>query len=75
MWQRLVSWNISWDYDVLGKVIRKRGVLTMVVPSAGDRRVADTFFDANNVKAKVHQTHLGYPLQELRLEDAVSQPL
>jgi hypothetical protein len=24
MWQRLVSLNISWDLDILGKVRRKR---------------------------------------------------
>jgi hypothetical protein len=24
-WERLVSLNISWDFDVLGKVSRKRG--------------------------------------------------
>jgi hypothetical protein len=40
-WQRLVDLNISWDSDVLGKVIRKRGMFTVVVPSAGDRRVVD----------------------------------
>jgi hypothetical protein len=40
-WQRLVSLNISWDFDVLGKVKRKREVFTVVVPSAGDRRVVD----------------------------------
>jgi hypothetical protein len=31
--------NISWDFDVLGKVIRKRGMFTVVVPSAGDQWV------------------------------------
>jgi hypothetical protein len=41
IWQRLVSLNISWDFDVLGKVIRKRGMFIMSVPSAGDRRVVD----------------------------------
>jgi hypothetical protein len=41
---RLVSLNISWDSDVRGKVIRKRGMFTVVVPSAGDRRVADICF-------------------------------
>jgi hypothetical protein len=33
--------NISWNFDVLSKVIRKRGMFTVVVPSAGDQQVAD----------------------------------
>jgi hypothetical protein len=33
--------NISWDFDVLGKVARKRGMPVVAVPSAGDRRVVD----------------------------------
>jgi hypothetical protein len=37
---RLLSFNISWDFDVLGKVIRKRGMWT-VVPSARDPWVVD----------------------------------
>jgi hypothetical protein len=37
IWQRLVSLNISWDFDVPGKVIMTRGIFTVVVPSAGDR--------------------------------------
>jgi hypothetical protein len=41
MWQRLFSLNISWDFDVLGKVVRKRGLFTLALPSAGDRRVVD----------------------------------
>jgi hypothetical protein len=41
IWQRLVSLNISWDFDVLGKVIRKRGMFTLVVRSAGDRWLID----------------------------------
>jgi hypothetical protein len=41
IWQRLVSFNISWDSDVLGKVIRKRGMFTIVVPSVDDQRVVD----------------------------------
>jgi hypothetical protein len=36
---RLVSLNISWDFDVLDKVIRKRGMFT--VAPARDRRVVD----------------------------------
>jgi hypothetical protein len=36
IWRRLISLNISWDFDILGKVIRKRGMVTVVVPSAGD---------------------------------------
>jgi hypothetical protein len=43
VWQRLVSLNISWDFDVLGKVIGKRGMFAVVVSSAGDRRVVDMF--------------------------------
>jgi hypothetical protein len=41
VWQRLVSLNISWDSDGLGKVIRKRGRFTGDVSSVGDRRVAN----------------------------------
>jgi hypothetical protein len=41
IWQRLVSLNISQDFDILGKVIRKRGIFTLVVPSKCHRRVAD----------------------------------
>jgi hypothetical protein len=43
IWQRLLSLNTSWDSEVLGKVIMKRGMFTVVVPSAGDRRLADIF--------------------------------
>jgi hypothetical protein len=32
---------MSWDFDVLGKVIMKRGVFTVVVTSAYDRRAVD----------------------------------
>jgi hypothetical protein len=39
--QRFVSWNNSWDFHVLGKGIRKRGIFTVVVLSAGDRHVVD----------------------------------
>jgi hypothetical protein len=38
--QRLLSLIISQDFDVLRKVIMKRGMFTVVVPSACDRRVA-----------------------------------
>jgi hypothetical protein len=41
VWQRLVSLNISWDFDILGKVIRKRGMFIVVVLSAGDQWVVD----------------------------------
>jgi hypothetical protein len=37
----LVSLNISWDFDNLGMVMRKRGSLVVDVPSAGDQQVAD----------------------------------
>jgi hypothetical protein len=40
-WQRLVSLNISWDFDILGKVRRKRGKFTVDDPSADDRRTDD----------------------------------
>jgi hypothetical protein len=40
MWQRLCSRKISWNFVVLGKIIRKRGRCTVVDPSEGDRRVA-----------------------------------
>jgi hypothetical protein len=38
---RLITLNISWDFDFLGKVIRKRGRFAVDVPSASDRRIAD----------------------------------
>jgi hypothetical protein len=41
IWQRLVTLNILWDFDILGKVIMKRGMFTVVVPSAGVRWVVD----------------------------------
>jgi hypothetical protein len=41
IWQRLVSFNISCDFDVLGTVMWKAGRFTVDIPSAGDRRVAD----------------------------------
>jgi hypothetical protein len=40
MWQTLCSRKISWDFAVLGKVIRKRGRFMVFDPSEGDRRVA-----------------------------------
>jgi hypothetical protein len=40
MWQRLVGLKISWDFAVLGKVIRKRERFMVFDPSGGDRRVA-----------------------------------
>jgi hypothetical protein len=39
MWQRLWSLNISCDFAVLGKVIRKKGRFVLVTPSEVDRRV------------------------------------
>jgi hypothetical protein len=35
-WQRLIILNITWNIDVLGKVIRKRRMFTVGGPSAGD---------------------------------------
>jgi hypothetical protein len=40
MWQRLCSRNISCDFVVPGKLIRKRGRFMVVDPSEGVRRVA-----------------------------------
>jgi hypothetical protein len=42
IWQRVGGLNISWNFDVLGKVMRKRGRFTVDDPSAGDLRVADS---------------------------------
>jgi hypothetical protein len=39
MWQRLERRKISWNFVVLGKVIRKRGRFMAVDQSEGDRRV------------------------------------
>jgi hypothetical protein len=39
MWQRLGTWKISWNFAVLGKVIRKSGWFRVYDPSEGDRRV------------------------------------
>jgi hypothetical protein len=36
IWQSLISLNILWDFDIIGKVTRTRGIFTVVVPSAGD---------------------------------------
>jgi hypothetical protein len=44
--------NISWDFDIQGRVIRKTKMFTMVVPSAGAQR---DLFDVNNIIAKVYQ--------------------
>jgi hypothetical protein len=38
-WQGLGSRKISWDFDVLGKVIRKRGRFKVFDTSGGDRRM------------------------------------
>jgi hypothetical protein len=32
---------ISREFDIFGEVIKKRGMFTVVVPSAGDRRVTN----------------------------------
>jgi hypothetical protein len=40
MWQRLESLKKSWDFVVLGRVIRNRGRIMYVVAS-GDRRAVD----------------------------------
>jgi hypothetical protein len=41
IWPRHFSFNISWDFGVPGKVIRKRVMFIVVVPSAGDRQRVD----------------------------------
>jgi hypothetical protein len=46
--------NISWDFDVLGKVVMKKRMFSVVVPSAGDRRVVDICL-TQIIKAKDHQ--------------------
>jgi hypothetical protein len=40
MWQRLGSRKISWDFAILGKVIRKRWRFMVFHPSGGDGLVA-----------------------------------
>jgi hypothetical protein len=64
---------MSWDFEILGKVMRKRGMFTVVVPSTGDLRVVDICFMLITSKPKFNNPRL--PLQELRLEDAMLQPL
>jgi hypothetical protein len=41
IWQTLFSFNISQDFDILSKVMRKRGIFTVVVLSTGDQRAVD----------------------------------
>jgi hypothetical protein len=36
MWQRHGRWKISWDFAVLGKVMRNRGRFMILDPSGGD---------------------------------------
>jgi hypothetical protein len=55
IWQRLLSLNISWYFDTLSKVITKKRIFTVVVPSAGDKTGGRHLFDTTNIKAKVHQ--------------------
>jgi hypothetical protein len=52
IWQRLVSFIISWDFVVLGKVMRKRGRFTVDVPSAGDQREVDICLTLITLKAR-----------------------
>jgi hypothetical protein len=35
------QFEYSWDLDILGEVIMRRGMFTLVVPTAGDQRVVD----------------------------------
>jgi hypothetical protein len=60
-WQRLISLNISWDFDVLCKVIRKRGMYTVAVPSAGDRRLVDFCLTLITSKARFTNQSEMYP--------------
>jgi ribosomal protein L36 len=39
MWQRPFKRKISWDLEVLGRVIRNKGRLMVLGPSEFDRRV------------------------------------
>jgi hypothetical protein len=41
MRQRAVKWKISWDFDILGKVMRYRGIFLDRVLSDGDQWVVD----------------------------------
>jgi hypothetical protein len=47
--------NISWDFAVLGKIIRKRGMFTVVVHSAGYRQVVDICLPL--ITSKLRFTH------------------
>jgi hypothetical protein len=66
--------NISWDFDIIGKVIMRRGTFTVVVPPAGDRRVVDICLTLITSKPRFTNAY-GMSSAELRLENAVSQPL
>jgi hypothetical protein len=44
--------NIAWDFDFLRKVITKKGIFTVVVPSAGDRRVVNIYLTLITSKAR-----------------------
>jgi hypothetical protein len=65
-WQRLVNLNISWDFDVLGKVIRKRGMFTVIVPYEGDGWVLDICSTVITSKSRF-TTHLRCLLQEMKM--------
>jgi hypothetical protein len=60
---RLVSLNISLDFVVLGKVMRKKRMFAMVAPSADDLRMTDIFLTL--VTSKPRFTNPRPPLQEL----------
>jgi hypothetical protein len=40
MWQRLDNLKISWDFAILGRVIRNNGRVFVDAPSVGNRRIA-----------------------------------
>jgi hypothetical protein len=71
VWQKVVSLIISWVFGALGKDIRKREIFTVVVPSTGDQRVITYSFE----QSQGLSSHLRCAVKELKLEDAVSQPL
>jgi hypothetical protein len=41
MRQKLLSWNIFWEFDILVKIMKKKGRSTVNILPSGDRWVAD----------------------------------
>jgi hypothetical protein len=52
MWQRLGRRKISWDFAVLGKVIRKRGRFVVLGSTGDDRRVVVICFTLTTSKPR-----------------------